>query len=844
MVKRKHPQAVCEACPLFEYGEYVPSCGPAKATLAIVGEAPGVNESRIGKPFVGQSGKLVDVLLKHNGIERDKTFLTNACLCREPSGDNPPKDAIAACKPRLESELDGHEIKTVVAMGNYAAEAVLGKNGITKLRIGPPKEAKGRKVICTIHPAAALRAPDNFPFILKDFSKINGKQVTWIPPQFVVAETVSQALEFLHQIDNRNPKRLVIDIEVGIEKDQEFGHANEHDMLCVGIAYDKAKVLVLSEEVMRSDAVLDRLAQLLNKYPVGAQNGKFDCAGLYIHCGPIRLSYDSMLDSYVLDERPGIHDLEQMGVEELGTPSWKQVLNQYKKPGESYAVIPRYVLYKYNAYDCSVTWDLIELFLSRMDKQEYKDTFYLLQGKMVPGKRLRDVQDFLCEVSNELMFVELAGMAVDPDYIDELSFKLQRQIAILEKSINEILPWVKDEEGFPEQKQYDKKMEGVNPRSPKQLLQVFKDFGIYTQSTDADTCKRIIEVKGPDSPIGKFCVKLLEHRGESKNYGTYVEGTRKRILAGTDRVYTSFLLHGTTEGRLSSRNPNLQNIPRKSAIRRLFVPTKATSIFVQGDYSQAELRILCWLAGDTYFTPIFNEGLRDVFDELSENVLFPQYPKKIDESRFLEISQTDAFKNLVQEWDSLIWQIAYKEFFKQVRSKWVKPFVYGLAYGRTEYGIAGDIEIGLSVDEARVIMNKFMAVIPEIVQWQKDIKKIIEKGNDLVTPFGRHRRFHLLTKQNYEDVMKSGLAFVPASTSSDVCLRAFTRIRPELAKKKLAVVRNLVHDSIIAECNENDAEEVGQIMKRHMIDSAHELVGDFIKFAVDIETGHSWGDLS
>jgi len=278
-------------------------------------------------------------------------------------------------------------------------------------------------------------------------------------------------------------------------------------------------------------------------------------------------------------------------------------------------------------------------------------------------------------------------------------------------------------------KDYNKKG-GVNPRSPLQLKKVFKDFGMFTQSTDAPTCKLIIEMKGANSPIGRFCTTLLEHRKGSKDYGTYVEGIRKRIYQGTTRVYPSFLLHGTTEGRLSCRNPNLQNIPRKSAIRRLFVPTKKENVFVQTDYSQAELRVLCWLAGDRYFTDIFNEGLRDVFDELSENVLFPQYPK----------ATTD------------------KEFFKEVRSKWVKPYVYGLAYGRTEYGISGDIEIGLSLDEARDLMEKFFVVIPEIVQWQKDIKRLVSEGNDLVTPFGRHRRFHLITKQNHDDIMRQALA--------------------------------------------------------------------------------------
>ena len=356
-----------------------------------------------------------------------------------------------------------------------------------------------------------------------------------------------KAIDAIRQIKARNPKFVTLDIEVGIEKDTEFAHANEYDLLCVGIGYEKGKVLVIGENACANDQVIKELGDLLRSVNVVCQNGKFDLAGLYMHCGPLKLWADTMLAHYVLDERPGVHDLEQMSVEDLGSPSWKGELNRYKKPGESYAVIPREVLYRYNAYDVANTYDLIELYLERMDEQKEEDTYFLLQGKMVKGKRLRDVQDFLCEASNELMFVELNGIAIDPEYIDELSEKLKKEIASLEISLNTMLPWIRtvDQDTGEldiDTRDYDKKTGGVNPRSPKQLLEVFKDFGMYTQSTDADTCKTIIDVKGIESPIGRFCSTLLDHRRVAKEHGTYVEGIRKRILAGTDRVYTSFPL--------------------------------------------------------------------------------------------------------------------------------------------------------------------------------------------------------------------------------------------------------------------------------------------------------------
>lgn len=843
-MKRRHPLALCETCPLFQDGEFVPSYGPAKADIAIVGEAPGYNEAQRGIPFTGQSGKLLDTVLKHYKIDRSEVFLTNACLCRNEDGTTPTKAAITACHPRLIHELQDRESKTVVALGNSAAESVMGKTKITQLRIGPPKESPylpGVRIVPTLHPAAALRQGDVFPHIVTDFGKINNDLLVWTPPEYFVAYTEVQALDSLQAIYETRPEFVVIDIECDIEKDTAFDHPNQYGMLCVGICYAKNKVLVLSEEVMGIQSVRDKLGELLREIQFVTQNGKFDIAGLYSLCGPLKASYDTLLMHYLLDERPGIHDLEQMGVEFLGAPSWKKEIDKYKKPGQGYGVIPREVLYKYNAYDCSVTYDLKEMFGAKLDAQSSTDILYLKAGKMVKGKTLWDAHDFLIDIQNEIVFVELNGISIDPDYLDTLSEKLQDELGLTEIKLNLMLPNKLITNGVFGPKNYDK-AGGVNPRSPVQLKKVFQDFGVFTKSTDEETCKLIISMKGENSPIGRFCTTLLEHRAGTKDYGTYVKGIRKRIFQGTTRVYPSFLLHGTTEGRLSCRNPNLQNIPRKSAIRRLFVPASKENVFVQTDYSQAELRVLCWLSGDRYFTDIFNVGIRDVFDELSENVLFQQYPhpNRITESRFKELLESQEFNQLIPtEYED--WNTAYKEAFKQVRSKWVKPFVYGLAYGRTEHGIAGDIELGLTLEEAKVIMNKFMSVIPEIVKWQKDIKRLVSDGEDLVTPFGRHRRFHLITKQNHEETMKQALAFVPASTSSDLCLRAFTRIRRDLIG--IGWVRNLVHDSVLAECHKDDAEEVQQIMEKHMIDSANELVEGYVKFDTDTKIGRSWAEV-
>lgn len=298
---------------------------------------------------------------------------------------------------------------------------------------------------------------------------------------------------------------------------------------------------------------------------------------------------------------------------------------------------------------------------------------------------------------------------------------------------------------------------------------------------------------------------MLRHRTEAKLYGTYVKGIRKRLYRG--RIYPSLLVHGTTSGRLASRNPNMFNIPRASVIRKQFVPAKPENVFVSVDYSQAELRVLTFLAQEEYFRGIFNTPDRDLFNELRP-VLYG------------DVGNLDAAA------------------LKELRIR-IKAYVYGLAYGREEFSIAA--EFGISVAEARRGMEAFFGVIPNIVAYQEQIKRSVLDGEDLVTPFNRHRRFWLITDQNKKDTLKEALSFMPQSTAADLTLNAFANLRPAL--KGRAFVRNLVYDNIMVECHEDIAEEVGKEIEAEMLHQADLLVNGYVKFATDVTIGKSWGEV-
>lgn len=828
---RAHAAALgadCANCPLARVGKFVPSVGPEVADVAFVGEGPGVQEARQGIPFIGPSGRLLTLVQNQFGIKREEVFLTNAALCRPPDGSTPPKSAIQACRPRLLKELQDRGSTTVVALGNSAALGILGIEGVTKLRIGPGRRSPyeqldGVRVIPTVHPAACLRQSDMFPSLVADIRKVVSQPVEWTDPEIRIIDDPAEAIEWLVELKKfaENPfveewyRRVVIDIEVDIDKETSFDHPNRYGMLCIGFAIAKGKAVVIGENACNDESVQEAMFSALeNAYLVG-QNGKFDLAGVNPILGSLTLNFDTMIANYAQDERPGIHGLKAQAVEMLGAPQYDEEIRRYVGPRDGYGVIPRDVLYKYNGFDVACTYDLSEVHAKRMDAlRSNEERTWPYYDKNLPVKGVRDVHDFLVEASNELMFLELNGIAVDKTYALEVSAEYTESLHELEDKINEILV----QAGF----------RPINPRSPQQVKAALYHLGVGTDTTNEETLKLILDKLDqhkfqvtkdldPENPYAglsirqaylyQFVETLLVHRRESKLHSTYVKGALKRLYRG--RVYPTFLVHGTTTGRLSCRNPNLQNIPRESSIRKLYVPAKPENVFVQADYSQAELRVLTWLAGDEYFRAILNDPGRDIFDELTP-ILYPELPAK----------------DFVPE-----------PLWKETRIR-VKAFVYGLGYGRTEFSIAKEYKI--PVDEAARVKNRFFSTIPAIVDWQKWVKKEVWEGRDLITPFGRHRRFHLITEDNWKSIQNEAMAFLPQSTSSDICLRAMVRVRRDL-RGSGAFIRNIVHDSILVDCPTDMASDVANLLDRRMVESAREVVGDYVEFRTDVKTGEHWG---
>lgn len=554
-VERRHPLAICEECPWYEDSSYAGASGPEQASTLVCGEAPGAVESRTGIPFTGPSGQLLDRVLKHHAVDRTAIRFTNAAACHPPykpgSGSVvPPREVLQACAPRLKAELAGRE--TIILLGNTAKEAVLEtKEGITSIRSGPPKshvKYPNVKIIPTIHPAACLRQSDSFPSLVKDIGKINGTYAKFEPPIFRVFDEWQDVLKVLQELDSKY-KVFTLDIETGVDKDVDFTHPSE--LLCIGIGYAPGKAIVIGEQALLHPRVKQAIKEVLNRKQLICHNGKYDIQVLmrmgYLD-NPYCLYFDTMLASYVLDERPGFHGLKFILADKFGWPQYDDEIKKYTGTGAntlSYAVVPRPILYQYNAFDAAGTFLLYELFVKKLQ-----------------ATNQRHVHDRLVMYSHELIYVELEGVGFDLEYNQHLYDHFEEALLPAEAKMCDLTG-----------------VATFNPRSSQQIKAVLHDMGIRVMDAQKDTIQAVADRIDPSTATGQFLATLLQHKLDQKSYSTYVKGLRKRVQKD-GRIYSTFLLHGSVTGRTASRNPNLQNITRGATLRKQFVPD-AGNVFVQ-----------------------------------------------------------------------------------------------------------------------------------------------------------------------------------------------------------------------------------------------------------------------
>ena len=316
-------------------------------------------------------------------------------------------------------------------------------------------------------------------------------------------------------------------------------------------------------------------------------------------------------------------------------------------------------------------------------------------------------------------------------------------------------------------------------------FEVIKKNDSGKPSTDEETLTNLrLTVKKPDSPKAVFLDSLLELRGLEKMYKTYIEGWHEKTQ-DDDRLHGRFLIHGTTSGRLSSAEPNAQQIPKTSVdpnIKKQLVAPKGT-LYIASDFSQAELRIMAHLSGDETYLNAFNSG-QDPHLAIAATKYHVPYEEAL---KIYEDENHPDHKIL------------------KVRRKQAKQIAFGLIYGIGAKLLAvklSDQKSGIIVtpEEAQKEMDIFFGQHPKLKTFLKKQEKFLRKNGYLVSLFGRKRRLpQIYSSDRGEEAyaLRLALNFPCQSAASDMCLFGSILIYYLMRQGKLPPTKSvcLVHDA-------------------------------------------------
>lgn len=377
--------------------------------------------------------------------------------------------------------------------------------------------------------------------------------------------------------------------------------------------------------------------------------------------------------------------------------------------------------------------------------------------------------------------------------LEELDYndpKDKRKIALREQKISNI------KAGIFTTKKEQELIRPINLGSPVDLpklmysedgfhFDVIKDNDSGKPSTDEETLTNLrLTVKKPDSPKAIFLDKLLELRGLEKMYKTYIEGWNEKVQ-DDDRLHGRFLIHGTTSGRLSSAEPNAQQIPKTSVDPNIKLQLKAPkgTLYIASDFSQAELRIMAHLSGDETYLNAFNSG-QDPHLAIAATKYHIPYEEAL---KIYEDENHPEYK---------IWK---------VRRKQAKQIAFGLIYGIGAKLLAvklSDPKSGIIVtpEEAQKEMDIFFGQHPKLKTFLKKQEKFLRKNGYLVSLFGRKRRLpQIYSNDKGEEAyaLRLALNFPCQSAASDMCLFGSILIYYLMRQGKLPSTKSvcLVHDA-------------------------------------------------
>ena len=525
------------------------------------------------------------------------------------------------------------------------------------------------------------------------------------------------------------------------------------------------------------ELVTEKLAPILANKDIAKtlQNAKYDCQVLKRHNMPLEsVIFDTMLASYIKDSSRK-HGLKQQASDYLD-----YMMVEYEdllKNSSSSLTIETVGIEDAASYACDdafATLLLTKYWQENLDEKEL-DLLYNIETPL----------------SLVLMKMEENGACIDVDYL-----------SIIEKEINEKLDIV-------ENKIYEQVGEKFNINSPKQVGDMLfgklnlKAKGMKSKSGYSTNAK-VLETLAEEHQVAK---DILEQRHLAKLKSTYVDTLPELRSVADGRIHANFNQTITTTGRLSSSNPNLQNIPARTElgnrIRGAFVAENKNNVIISADYSQVELRLLAHISRD--------DNLIEAFCS--------------DE----DVHSATASK---------VFDVPIEQVTKDMRSR-AKAVNFGIVYGQSRYGLASSL--GISPYEAQDFIDRYFATYPDVKKYMDDTIKFAYAHGYVETLYGRKRYLSsglLSTSGKIQEAAQRAAINAPIQgTAADIMKLAMVRLQNDFEKNNIkSKIIIQVHDELVIETVDTEIEQVKQLVQNAM-----ELNQPFlVPLKVDINVGKSW----
>jgi len=726
-----------KCCPGAIEGE-----GNAAEGVVIVGHMPAAEEKRKGRPFVGPNGTLLDAELEYAGWSRSKVYVTNI-LCQPFKPIKGDKRTLLEqhpeCVVRFERELAALQPRLVITLGTDACQYMTGMKVMKARGVPVFKPARGYYVMPTLQPIGAIQGDSSVTrHVIRDLRKIP-RILSWPldgsikDVSYTVIDTAVAAQAFLDGL----PLDRIVTLD--IETDNRFVNVIDvwtDKLLCVGVGYVQDGQEVVG--VMPANILLGlRWPDAQYTY----QNAAFDRNGMKHYLGvELPIAHDTMMMSYALDERGGRDEMHDNygGIHGLGPQADEYCGAEFYKDrmkgqrGEHPANLPTNVLYEYNANDVAYTLRLPDIYLPALHDDNVYD---LYANRLMPLTRAYAENNY-------------AGVNIDRRKLQDLILLWGPRFQEGEEHLQELA----QEYGW----------DGMlNLNSPKQKSKFFYEVLGLEHPQAPSTARAVIE--DLDHP---WIDAYMEHARLDHIVKHYlIPGVRDIKLDG--RMHPNTLLHGTATGRPTYVDPPLNTLPQAytvgeyAELRSIFVPDSQDHVIAEFDYSQLEMWMAAGLGEDDHMLSALREG--DIHAQTTTRVLHVK-PDAPD------------WKTQRQRGKKVNFEVIYLIGPKELANP--------------KKGIGG------TQKEAQEHINNYFAYYDGYARYVQNTIETAKRDGELVTPYGRKRRFMLMTDFKQE---RQAVNFKGQSIGSDYTLSSLLQLQWDQYFRETLGCRILwtVYDSMV-----------------------------------------------